>query len=139
MLRVHSRLVKALDAQLEESHRLPLTHYEVLLRLADAEGGRMRMRDLADSILLSRSGLTRLVDRLEGEGLLERVACADDARGAWATLTPAGREKLHASRETHLDGVRRMFLERFSAEELRVLGDFWDRMLGDEQDLTKPH
>jgi DNA-binding MarR family transcriptional regulator len=139
MLRVHSRLVKALDTQLEEAHRLPLTSYEVLLRLADADGGRMRMRDLADSILLSRSGLTRLVDRLERDGLIERVACADDARGAWATITQAGREKFETSRATHLDGVRRIFLEHLSADELQALGDVWDRILDDEQDLTQTH
>jgi len=136
MLRVHSRLVKALDAQLDEEHRLPLTSYEVLLRVADADGERMRMCDLADSILLSRSGLTRLVDRLERDGLLARVACTDDARGAWATLTPAGRTKLDASRATHLDGVRSLFLSYFAEEELSLLGDLWDRVLPDEQDLT---
>jgi DNA-binding MarR family transcriptional regulator len=132
MLRVHSRLVKALDAQLEDEHRLPLSSYEVLLRVADANGERMRMCDLADSILLSRSGLTRLVDRLERDGLLEREACADDARGAYAKLTPAGREKLDASRVTHLDGVRSMFLERFTEEELTTLGNLWDRLDGNE-------
>src|SRR5215208_525867 len=128
MLRVHSRLVKALDAQLEEDHGLPLTSYEVLLRVADADGERMRMCDVADSILLSRSGLTRLVDRLERDGLLARVACDDDARGAFATLTPAGRRKLDASRATHLDGVRSMFLDHFSDEELATLGRLWDRL-----------
>jgi len=97
--------------------------------LADAEDERMRMCDLASSILLSRSGLTRLVDRLAREGLLERVACADDARGACAKLTPEGREKLRAARATHLAGVRAMFLDLFSPEELEALGDSWDRVL----------
>lgn len=89
----------------------------------------MRMCDLASSILLSRSGLTRLVDRLQREGLLERVACSDDARGAFAKLTPAGREKLRAARATHLAGVRAMFLDLFSPTELDQLGDSWDRVL----------
>ena len=89
----------------------------------------MRMCDLASSILLSRSGLTRLVDRLQREGLLERVACGDDARGAFAKLTPAGREKLRAARATHLAGVRAMFLDLFSPDELEALGDAWDRVL----------
>jgi DNA-binding MarR family transcriptional regulator len=87
----------------------------------------MRMRDLADCILLSRSGLTRLVDRLERDGLLARVACDDDGRGAYAQLTPAGRAKLDASRRTHLDGVRSLFLARFSDEELELLGTLWER------------
>lgn len=129
MLRAHAALAKALDAQLEAAHGLQLSSYEVLTYLADAENERMRMCDLASSILLSRSGLTRLVDRLQREGLLERVACSDDARGAFAKLTPAGREKLAAARETHLAGVRAMFVDLFSVEELDALGHLWDRIL----------
>jgi DNA-binding MarR family transcriptional regulator len=136
MVRVHSRLVKALDAELEDRHDLPLTSYEVLLRLADADGERMRMCDLADSILLSRSGLTRLVDRLERDGLLERVACDDDARGSYAKLTEAGRATFAAARTTHLEGVRSRFLDHVSDEELECLGRLWDRLDPDEQDLT---
>jgi DNA-binding MarR family transcriptional regulator len=129
MLRVHAALAKALDAQLEATHGLQLSSYEVLMYLADAEDERMRMCDLASSILLSRSGLTRLVDRLQREGLLERVACDADARGAFAKLTPAGREKLRTARATHLAGVRAMFLDVFSPEELEALGGAWDRVL----------
>jgi DNA-binding MarR family transcriptional regulator len=129
LLRVHAQLSKALDAQLDAAHGLQLTSYEVLMYLSDAEGGRMRMNDLAASVLLSRSGLTRLVDRLERDGYLERCSCAHDARGAFAVLTPTGREKLDAARETHLAGVRQLFLSHFSEEELDVLGDAWDRVL----------
>ena len=129
LLRVHAQLSKALDAQLEAAHGLQLTSYEVLMYLSDAEGGRMRMNDLAASVLLSRSGLTRLVDRLERDGYLERCSCAHDARGAFAVLTPAGREKLEAARVTHLAGVRELFLSHFSSDELDVLGDAWDRVL----------
>jgi DNA-binding MarR family transcriptional regulator len=131
LLRVHAALSKALDAQLEVEHSLPLTSYEVLMYLSDAEGGRMRMNDLASSVLLSRSGLTRLVDRLERDGYLERCSCAHDARGAFAVLTPAGREKLEAARETHLAGVRERFLRHFSDEELDQLGEAWTRVLAD--------
>lgn len=129
MLRAHAAMAKALDAQLEAAHGLQLSSYEVLMYLADAEDERMRMCDLASSILLSRSGLTRLVDRLQREGLLERVACSDDARGAFAKLTPAGREKLRAARATHLAGVRAMFLDLFSPAEQEMLGDAWERVL----------
>jgi DNA-binding MarR family transcriptional regulator len=129
MLRAHAALAKALDAQLEATHGLQLSSYEVLMYLADAEDERMRMCDLASSILLSRSGLTRLVDRLQREGLLERVACHDDARGAFAKLTPAGRQKLRAARATHLAGVRAMFLDLFTPDELEALGAAWDRVL----------
>ena len=129
LLRIHAQLSKALDAQLDAAHWLPLTSYEVLMYLSDAEGGRMRMHDLASSVLLSRSGLTRLVDRLERDGYLERCSCAHDARGAFAVLTPAGREKLEAARETHLAGVRELFLSHFSDEELDALGAAWERVL----------
>jgi DNA-binding MarR family transcriptional regulator len=129
LLRVHTSLVKALDAQLEAQHDLPLTSYEVLMQLADAEDCRMRMHDVASSVLLSRSGLTRLVDRLERDGLVERVSCKDDARGAFACLTDRGREKLAAARVTHLAGVRRMFLEHFSEDEQDLLAVLWERVL----------
>jgi len=129
MLRAHAAMAKALDAQLEAAHGLQLSSYEVLMYLSDAEDERMRMCDLASSILLSRSGLTRLVDRLGREGLIERVACSDDARGQFAKLTPAGREKLQAARVTHLAGVRALFLDRFSPAELEMLGGAWDRVL----------
>jgi DNA-binding MarR family transcriptional regulator len=93
-LRVHSALAKQLDAQLEAEHDLPLSSYEVLITLRSAPGRRLRMAELADAVLLSRSGMTRLVDRLERDGLLVRDTCASDARGCFAVLTPAGDELL---------------------------------------------
>jgi DNA-binding MarR family transcriptional regulator len=128
LLSAHSSLAKRLDAELEQAHGLPLTSYEVLDHLEGAPGGRMRMCDLAVSIQLSRSGLTRLVDRLERDGLLERCSCDHDARGAYACLTDAGRAQLEAARATHLAGVREHFLSHFSAEELGVLGGLWERL-----------
>ena len=127
-LRTHAGLVKELDADLEAQHQLPLTSYDVLTTLADQPQGRMRMRDLADAVVLSRSGLTRLVDRLQREGLLEREQCASDARGAYAVLTETGRARLREAQPLHRDGVRRRFLSRFSAEELHVLAEFWERL-----------
>jgi DNA-binding MarR family transcriptional regulator len=129
MLRAHAALTKALDADLDAAHDLPLSSYEVLLYLDDADDGRMRMRDLAASVILSRSGLTRLADRLEREGLIRRESCPSDARGSYAVLTPAGAEKLAAARATHLAGVRSLFLQHFSASELEVLGDAWERVV----------
>jgi DNA-binding MarR family transcriptional regulator len=129
LLRVHASLSKALDAELEAEHGLPLTSYEVLMYLADAEQERMRMCDLASSVILSRSGLTRLVDRLERDGLLTRETCASDARGAFAKLTPQGRERLAAARATHLAGVRTMFLDHFAPEELEALAGYWERVV----------
>jgi DNA-binding MarR family transcriptional regulator len=129
MLRAHAALTKALDADLDAEHGLPLSSYEVLLYLNDAPGGRMRMRDLAASVILSRSGLTRLADRLEREGLICRESCPSDARGSYAVLTPAGAEKLAVARATHLAGVRSLFLQLFTGDELEVLGDAWERVI----------
>jgi DNA-binding MarR family transcriptional regulator len=129
MLRVHATLTKALDAELDAEHGLPLSSYEVLMHLHDAEGQQMRMSDLAETVILSRSGLTRLVDRLERDGLIERRSCASDARGSFATLTPPGARKLQAARATHLAGVRSLFLGHFSEEQLDLLGDAWEHVL----------
>jgi DNA-binding MarR family transcriptional regulator len=128
MLRVHAAMTRALDAELTERHGLPLTSYEVLLFLADAPGGRMRMSELADSVLLSRSGLTRLVDRLERDGLLERERCEDDARGYFAAITDRGRALFDEARRTHLAGVRERFVDRLSRDDLRTLSELWEKV-----------
>jgi DNA-binding MarR family transcriptional regulator len=128
MLRVHAGLVKALDAELAGAHGLPLSSYEVLLFLADSPGGRLRMAELADAVLLSRSGLTRLVDRMEREGLIRREQCPNDARGWYAAITQQGSETFRAARETHLAGVRERFLAHFSRDELRDLAELWERV-----------
>lgn len=129
LLRVHASVLKALDAEMEATHGVQLTSYEVLIQLADAPDRRMRMCDLADSVLLSRSGMSRLVDRLERDGLLVRCACSHDARGAFACITEAGLALLEQARPTHVSGIRRRFLEQFSQDELRLLGQFWDRLV----------
>jgi DNA-binding MarR family transcriptional regulator len=128
LLRAHACLAKRLDAELEHEHGLPMTSYEVLGHLEEASGGRMRMCELAEQAQLSRSGLTRLVDRLERDGLLERCSCDHDARGAYACLTHAGRERLQAARGTHLAVVREQFLSHFSDTELGSLADMWERI-----------
>ena len=128
LLRAHACLAKRLDAELECAHGLPMSSYEVLGRLEEASGGRMRMAELAEQAQLSRSGLTRLVDRLERDGLLERCSCEHDARGAYACLTHAGRERLQEARGTHLAVVREQFLAHFSEGELRSLADMWERI-----------
>ena len=130
LLRSHASVVKRLDAELEAAHGLPLTSYEVLLHLEAAPERRMRMCDLAEGIMLSRSGLTRLVDRLERDGLVERVSCSDDARGAFARLTDAGEAKLREAAPTHLQGIRRHFLAHLTAAQLRLLGEVWDAVAG---------
>ena len=129
MLRVHTALVKALDAELAAAHDLPLSSYEVLITLESAPNRKRRMAELADSVLLSRSGMTRLVDRLAKEELLERDLCTDDGRGCYAVLTDKGAELLGTARPTHLDGVRERFLRHFSTDELVLLAELWERIL----------
>jgi DNA-binding MarR family transcriptional regulator len=130
LLEAHSTLVADLDAELESAHGLPLTSYEVLMYLGDAPGGKLRMGELADRLLLSRSGITRLVDRLARQGLLERERCEDDGRGYYALLTPLGRETLALARPAHPAGVRRRFLDRLDPAEVDTLGAIWGRLLG---------
>lgn len=136
LLRVHSALVKAFDAELLAEHELPLTSYEVLINLQAAPGHRRRMAELAEGVLLSRSGMTRLVDRLERDGLLERDACAEDGRGMFAVLTDKGEELLSRARRTHLDGVRDRFLQHFDEVELERLAEGWNRVLPGSADLS---
>lgn len=130
MLITHSRVIAALDEELEREHGLALGSYEVLLQLAEAPDHSLRMGTLADRLLLSRSGLTRLVDRLATRSLVERNSCEDDRRGTYARLTPAGLVRFEEARPTHLRGVREHFLGRLSDEELDQLAGTWGRVLG---------
>src|SRR5215213_5898432 len=129
-LRAHREVVGHLDEELQRTHDLPLSSYEVLLYLAGAGDGRLRMGELAERLLLSRSGLTRLVDRVERRDLVVRGRCKEDARGLFARITPAGRELFEAARPDHLDGVRRHYLSRFTAEDLENLAVAWRRLDG---------
>jgi DNA-binding MarR family transcriptional regulator len=128
-LRAHAELVRELDEELTERHGLPLSSYDVLVQLDEAPGGRLRMSHLADAVLLSRSGLSRLVTRLERQGLLEREECPSDARGAFAAITGKGREKLSEARATHRTGVRERFLDKLGEREQRQLARVWNRLL----------
>jgi DNA-binding MarR family transcriptional regulator len=129
LLRVHAALVRELDAELDAAHDLPLSSYDVLIYLQAAPGKRLRMAELADSVLLSRSGVTRLVDRLEREGLIVRDTCTSDGRGLYAVLTDEGEAMLARARPTHLAGVRERFLRHFSDDELQQLARYWERVL----------
>ena len=128
LLKAHSQLVATLDEELEREHGIPLGSYEVLLHLADAPDGSLRMGDLADRLLLSRSGLTRLIDRLVSRDVVERHSCPSDRRGTYARLTPEGSALLNAARPTHLRGVREHFLDLLSDSDLDRLGEIWERV-----------
>jgi DNA-binding MarR family transcriptional regulator len=128
LLRVQAHVSRQLQSDLLAAHDLALGSYEVLLHLAGSADGRLRMNDLADRVLLSRSGLTRLVDRLQREGLVERESCSSDARGLFAVLTLAGRERLHSATPTHQQGVREHVLSKLNREELRQLSAILDKL-----------
>jgi DNA-binding MarR family transcriptional regulator len=128
MLAVHARVTQRLDAQMRAAHGISLSAYEVLMLLADAPDRRMRMSDLAAGVLLSRSGCTRLVDRLVRRGEVVRCADAADGRGLLAELTPAGARTLRAARATHRAGVREFFLDRLDEADERALAAAWRKL-----------
>ncbi len=128
-LRAHAHLTRVLETELLDEQGLPLPSYDVLLQLAEAPGRRLRMTQLADRVLLSRSGLTRLVDRLERDGLVERAACPGDARGTHAVLTEAGLARLRRAAPTHLRGVAAHVTDVLSDDELDELGRLMTKLL----------
>jgi len=127
-LRVHSGIVRELNTELELTHALPLAHYEVLLYLDASPCGKLTMSELAQSVLLSQSGVTRLVDRLVQSGLVVREGCSEDRRVMYARLTDEGRDALIEARPTLIEGVRQRFLAHFDDAELDVLADAWERV-----------
>lgn len=120
-LRAHASVVRELERDLMNDTGMPLAWYDVLVQLAEAPQRRLRMADLADKVLLSRSGLTRLIDRMESNGLVSREPYPGDARGLYTVLTPLGYEKLRAAAPTHLAGVQAYWLSKFSDRELHDL------------------
>jgi DNA-binding MarR family transcriptional regulator len=119
-----------MDARLRRSHGLTLNDYEVLLHLSWAPDHRMRPVDLAQGVLLTQGGITRLLDGLERAGLIERVGCCDDARVKYAQLTDAGRDRVTKAAARHVDDVRALFGDRFSGEELATFVSLLERLPG---------
>ena len=117
----HARVWRRLDEDLRLEHGLSLSEYEALLLLAESPERRVRMRSLAEDLQLSKSGVTRLVDRLVDDGLVERGQCTTDARGAEAVLTAAGLERLRSAAPTHLRGIQEYFLESITEGDLQVV------------------
>lgn len=122
-LQAHAVLVRRLEADLLAEHRLPLASYDVLVQLVEAPERRLRMTELAQRVLISRSGLTRLVDRLEREGLVRREACDDDARGLFAVLTEEGFSRLRRAAPTHLRGVASYAMDRLDDAQVQAMAE----------------
>lgn len=120
-LLAHARVSRRLDEELRVEHDLSIGEYDALLTIAQAPGRRIRMRQLADEVILSKSGVTRLIDRLVDDGLVERSACLADARGAEAVLTERGLTRLRAASRTHLRGIDEHFLAILDGPDLAVI------------------
>ena len=120
-LLAHARISRRLDEELRAEHDVSFAEYDALLTIAQAPGRRVRMGSLAEQVLLSKSGVTRLVDRLVNDGLVERSACSTDARGAEAVLTDRGLTRLRAASRTHLRGISEHFLAVVETDDLESL------------------
>ena len=121
LMRAHAAVAEALEQDLQEADRLPLSWYEVLLGISHDPSGRMRMQELATFALLSKSGLSRLVDRMEAGGLVRRESCSNDRRGTWATLTAQGKKALEGATPVVLEGFDRSVARHLSDTDVRSL------------------
>jgi len=127
-LRAHAALTRELSSRLEALHELTLSDFDVLVQLYFAEGRRMRRIDLARSVLLTASGITRLLDGLESCGLVAKERCESDARVTYAVLTRAGVRKIEEARESHLADIDELFGSRFSAREREQFAELLGRL-----------
>jgi DNA-binding MarR family transcriptional regulator len=130
LLRAHAALKRELNARLVAEHGLSITDYECLLALAHAEEGAMRRVDLAEQLMLTPSGVTRLLDGLERDGWVTKAACESDARVTYAVLTDEGRERLESAGQSHVAQVRELIERQLSPEELETLVDLLGRLPG---------
>jgi DNA-binding MarR family transcriptional regulator len=127
-LRAHAAITRELSAQLQREHGLTLNDYEVLLHLRQADEGMLRRVDLAERVLLTASGITRLLEGLERAGFVCKQTCASDARVSYAQLTDAGATKLAEAAKTHLRGIDDLFTGRYSGSELNTLAELFSRL-----------
>ena len=128
-LRVHATVVNALEQEMQAEQGLPLSWYDVLVQLAEAPQGRLRLIVLANSVMMSRSGLTRLIDRMEREGLVRREPSPEDLRGIYARITDAGRETWQRATPGHLKGVTRYFSQPLDAADISGLQTALEKIL----------
>jgi DNA-binding MarR family transcriptional regulator len=136
LAQAHAALVEGIERRLEEARDLPMAWYEVLVRLATAPAGELRMHDLARSVFLSKSGLTRLVDRMEGAGLVGRRSCAADRRGTYAVMTPEGRQALDAAAPVFLAALREQFGRHLEDDDVRCLRETLDKLIPARDGVT---
>lgn len=130
LLRGHTATRRTLSVQLQLEHDLTVNDYEALLHLSRAQDGALKRVDLATALLLTPSGITRLLEGLEVAGLVEKRACESDARVSYAAITDAGRGKLEAASCSHIGSVRALFEERYTDDELETLAELLGRLPG---------
>jgi len=128
LLNAHAAAVGAIERDLAAAGHVPLVWYDVLVALSEAPGHRRRLHELARAVVLSRSGLTRLLDRLEGAGLIAREPCPDDRRGAFAVLTPEGVATLRRTWPTYARGIVEHFANHLTEEEAAVVARALERV-----------
>jgi DNA-binding MarR family transcriptional regulator len=128
LLRGHASAVRVLSAQLVADHGLTINDYEALLHLSQADESSLRRVDLAERLLLTASGVTRLLDGLERAGYVAKRSCASDARVSYAVLTAAGRKKLEDASCGHVAAIRELFEERFSPDDVATLAELLGRL-----------
>ena len=131
-LSTYAKMNRIIEEDLQLHSQITHVEFEVLLRLTWNESHRMRIQDLAAQSLLTRSGVSRVVERLEKAGLVTREEAPEDRRGAYAVLTKAGAERFRVAAEKHGERVRESFLRKFSKDELKVMGEFWKRLESQE-------
>jgi DNA-binding MarR family transcriptional regulator len=130
LLRAYAALVRNVDGELREAHGLPLSWYDVLAAVARTPEGRIRMGELAGTVMLTPAGLSGVVDRLQRANLVERRPCEGDARGTYAVVTTGGLRQLQRAERTHRDAVRHHYTSRFDDTELELVGSVWNRVAG---------
>jgi DNA-binding MarR family transcriptional regulator len=129
-LESYRRVLDTLDDELRSERGLSLAWYDVLVQLFKAPDHRLRMNQLASRILLSKSGLTRLVDRMEAAGLVERASSPNDRRGSYAVLTPRGEQVFREAAPVHLDGIHNHFACHLTATEAKTLAKAFEKIRG---------
>jgi DNA-binding MarR family transcriptional regulator len=140
LMRAYASTTRLLSAQLQEEHGLTLSDYEALYVLSHAEEGRLKRVELARSLMLTPSGITRLLEGLEDAGLVERATCSTDLRVTYAQITDAGRTKLEAASCGHVASIRSLFEEHFANEEIDTVAEILGKLPGvaEGDDSCKP-
>lgn len=140
LLLSHARVLAAIEGDLAREGQIPLTWYDVLLELNAAPDRHLRMADLADRVVLSRTRVSRLVDELQAEGLVDRQPCPDDGRATWATITPAGRDALRRAAPHYLASIERHFTSLLTDRDRNVVTAALDRVVKhhDSRTGTRP-